>query len=360
MKQLLKRTLKWLTSVLIYYTGMLWLLSFIRLKLLGRQGWTIITYHNIIGADEKSRAEVQPGMCVLADSFDKQMSYISKHCKVVSVDTLVESIRNRDKKLSKTVAVTFDDGWRDNYSEAFPILKKHNIPAMIFLATDLVKSGKIPPFLEVSILLGGDGIWPHRAVNIFRDIAERHNLASRIPQLTDERYEFIMHSPFEYMKTLMLLEYNYMCEIVDALLSETGLDKNEWRNRRWMVNTAEIREMQAAGIEFGSHGESHDLMILIDIEQVKRELKQSKVYIEGELGKPVNIMAYPNGDFNEDIKRETKAAGYKGAMAMYWDEKTKGIDIYSLGRSGMSEGACLGPRGRFSKAIFACKVAKIL
>jgi peptidoglycan/xylan/chitin deacetylase (PgdA/CDA1 family) len=127
-----------------------------------------------------------------------------------------------------------------------------------------------------------------------------------------------------------------------------------------MVNTAEIREMNANGIEFGSHGESHDLMVLIDLKQVKRELKQSKEYIEAQLERKINVIAYPNGDYNDAIKKEVIAAGYSGALAMRKIEKLANIDVYALGRVGQSEGSCLGPRGGFSKAIFACKMAKVL
>lgn len=360
MTQILKRTAKWIVSVLFCYSGLLSIVRSIRRKFLSQPDWAIITYHNIVGNDEKRRAETQPGMCVLAETFDKQMNYISHNFNVISVEALVKAIRDGRSISPNTIAVTFDDGWRDNYTEALPILKKYKVPAMIFLATDLIKSGKIPPFLEVSILLGRDNIWPRKAIRIFRAIVEKHNLKAHIPQLDEECFSLMAQNSFHYMKTLMLLDYEYMHEIVDALLNELGLDKTEWRNRRWMINTAEIREMDAFGIEFGSHGESHDLMILIEREQVKRELKRSKEYIESQLGKPIDLIAYPNGDYNDDIIKEVRAAGYIGALAMYRDEKANSLDIYSLGRIGLSEGACLGPLGNFSKAIFACKIARVL
>jgi hypothetical protein len=288
------------------------------------------------------------------------MRYISRHYKVVSVETIVNLIREGKEIPSNTISVTFDDGWRDNYSVALPILRKYKIPAMIFLATDLVKSGKIPPFLEISMLLGKGDIWPNKAVRIFRDIIVQHNLTSIIPQIEEDRFRFLGRDPFQYMQAIMLLDYKYMHEIVDAMVTDLHIDKTEWSERRWMINEAEIREMAASGIEFGSHGESHDLMVLIELEQVTRELKHSKEYIEELLGKKINILAYPNGDYNGAIKKEVQAAGYLGAMAMHKNETADNVDRFALRRRGISEGACIGPFGGFSKAIFACKIARVL
>jgi peptidoglycan/xylan/chitin deacetylase (PgdA/CDA1 family) len=336
------------------------LLLVFRRKILGQPKWTIITYHNIIELSEKRRADTQPGMCVLASSFDKQMRYVSRNFKVISIEKLVAAITHGDDISSNTIAVTFDDGWRDNYTEAFSILKKYKIPAMIFLATDLVKSGKIPPFLEISMLLGKEDIWPAKAVGIFREIIDKHNLTAIIPELNPSQLQLMARNPYHYMRTLMMLDYKYMQEIIDAMLAELHINKADWSNIRWMINAEEIGEMAAAGIEFGSHGESHDLMVLIKLDQVSRELKHSKEYIESLLGKKTNILAYPNGDYNDKIKREVQAAGYLGAMAMYNEETTDNIDRFALRRTGFSEGACMGPLGGFSKAIFACKIARVL
>jgi peptidoglycan/xylan/chitin deacetylase (PgdA/CDA1 family) len=360
MKHILNRTVKWIIAIFIHYTGLLIVLRAIRRKFFGQTNWTIITYHNIVGADEKRRADTQPGMCVLANSFDKQMRYISRNFNIISIERLVAAICEGQDIPANTIAVTFDDGWRDNYTHAFPILKKYKIPAMIFLATDLIKTGKIPPFLEISMLLGKSDIWPAKAVNIFRQIIDKHNLTATIPRLNAGQLQLMARNPYHFMRTLMMLEYKHMHEIIDSMLRELHIDKAEWCDIRWMMNVAEIREMAASGIEFGSHGESHDLMVLIELEQVTRELKQSKEYIEGLLGKKIDILAYPNGDYNDAIKTEVLAAGYLGAMAMYNEETTENIDRLALKRTGFSEGACIGPLGGFSKAIFACKIARVL
>lgn len=360
MKQTLNRTIKWSIAVLIYYTGLLFVLRAVRRKFQGQPNWTIITYHNIVGPNEKRRADTQPGMCVMASSFDSQMKYVSRNFKVVSVETLVAAIAGGVEIPPNSIAVTFDDGWRDNYTEAFPILKKYRIPAMIFLATDLIKSGKIPPFLEISMLLGKDDIWPVKAVRILRQIIDKHNLTATIPRLNDEQLRLMARNPYHYMVTLMMLDYKHMHEIIDAMLAELRIDKAQWSDIRWMMNAEEIREMAASGIEFGSHGESHDLMVLIGLEQVTRELRQSKEYIEELLGKKINILAYPNGDYNDAIIKEVQSAGYLGAMAMYNAETADNIDRFTLRRTGFSEGACMGPLGGFSKAIFACKIARVL
>lgn len=352
----IKRTIKFTISILMYYSGLLRLYSFLGKRFGKRTNWKILAYHNVIDDHEIGRADTQPGMCVLTDSFRKQMEIIARKYEVISVETLGEFLKNGQEIPARSVAITFDDGWRDNYTNAYPILKEFSIPAMIFLATHLIKTDIVPAFLEVSVLLAKENIWPAKALDIFHSAVKKHDLAAKIPALDENRFQYMTKSPFHFMKTLMLLDYGFIREIADAMLVEARIDKNEWQNQRWMMTIDEIREMSGAGIEFGSHGESHDLMINISLDQVKAELGNSKAIIEEILGKPVKVFSYPNGDFNEAIKHEVRKAGYHCAMAMGCAESKNNFDIYSLRRTGLNEGAYLGPRGKFSKAIFACLV----
>lgn len=87
----------------------------------------ILMYHSI--SDENFPFSVQPA------EFEKQMEYLAeKHYNVVSLEQLAAYLQAK-RIPAKTVGITFDDGYEDNYSQAFPILKKYNLPATIFVAT---------------------------------------------------------------------------------------------------------------------------------------------------------------------------------------------------------------------------------
>lgn len=95
----------------------------------------LIMYHSV-------NAKVRPKMellIVTPQTFEKQMRFLKEwHYNVLPLESVAELIRNKKKIPARTVAVTFDDGYRDNYTYAFPILKKYNLPATIFIIVNEV------------------------------------------------------------------------------------------------------------------------------------------------------------------------------------------------------------------------------
>ncbi len=93
----------------------------------------IMMYHNVSYTDDPKLNTVSP------ENFERQMAFLRKyHYRVLSLDELVGRIKSGKQISRKSVVVTFDDGYEDNYSYAFDILKKHEIPAIIFIPSDLI------------------------------------------------------------------------------------------------------------------------------------------------------------------------------------------------------------------------------
>lgn len=101
----------------------------------------IIPYHMIV--DEPNG--FYPGTSTR--DFEKQIDHLAKNYKIISLDEIVHRIKNR-RPLRRCVAITFDDGFRDNYEKAYPILKKYNVPATIFLLTGCIQNGEAPWFIR--------------------------------------------------------------------------------------------------------------------------------------------------------------------------------------------------------------------
>jgi Predicted xylanase/chitin deacetylase len=102
-----------------------------------KKGLTILTYHSISN-------EIEPDETVTPEEFEKQLQYIKENYKVVSLEEAVEYIQTDIEKIAGSIVITFDDGYRDNYRYAYPLLNKHNFPATIFLVSDFIndKEGK--------------------------------------------------------------------------------------------------------------------------------------------------------------------------------------------------------------------------
>ena len=94
----------------------------------------IVMYHSV-----NPNAKPEKKLTVSTETFERQMHFLkSHHYNVLPLDSLAVLIKERKKIPPKTIAITFDDGYKDNYIYAFPILKKYNLPATIFIITDLI------------------------------------------------------------------------------------------------------------------------------------------------------------------------------------------------------------------------------
>src|SRR4030042_6933398 len=89
----------------------------------------ILMYHSV-----KPSVPAGNRLIVSADTFERQMDFLKKpRNNVLNLEDAASFIENRKKLPSKSIVLTFDDGYKDNYTYAFPILKKYNLPATIFL-----------------------------------------------------------------------------------------------------------------------------------------------------------------------------------------------------------------------------------
>lgn len=94
----------------------------------------ILMYHSV-----NPTAVAKNRLAVSVNTFERQMHFLKSHnYNVVSLDVIASLIKNRKKMPPKTVALTFDDGYKDNYTYAFPILKKYNLPVTIFIIVNEV------------------------------------------------------------------------------------------------------------------------------------------------------------------------------------------------------------------------------
>lgn len=123
----------------------------------------ILVYHHIDGKAELDLTTVSP------KSFDQQMAYIKKNgFEVITFDELVSAIKEGRKVSPKSVVITFDDGNEDNFTQAFPILKKYGFSAMFFLPSDLIGKKGFMTWDQVRVMVqAGMEIGSHTQTHIY-------------------------------------------------------------------------------------------------------------------------------------------------------------------------------------------------
>ena len=131
---LFRKSVRWMVASIMYYSGAVFLRNLFRTGSRAR----ILVYHSI-SEDSLNPFSVSP------EDFEKQVRFLSQEYNVISLEELAACIKSGEKGIpAGSVAITLDDGFRDNYTHAYPILRKHNVPATIFVITDRLESNGAP------------------------------------------------------------------------------------------------------------------------------------------------------------------------------------------------------------------------
>lgn len=301
---------------------------------------TILTYHRIVSNEMARSKDIQPGMLVLAHTLEVHMAYLRKRFEIISLAELLELWRtNRLKSDRSYCVVTFDDGWRDNYQFAFPILVKHRIPATIFLATDYIGTARWfwPDQLMVLLEKAREhttGTDDRKAVSAI--LAETIGISQSLQNgnfIHKESREQI--SPDDVVELCKGIETDRVQVLIDRLSCALRLDLPD---ERVLLNWDEVREMAGKGVTFGSHSGSHRIMTQIPLSEVKTELIDSRKTMLEQGIKPVPVFCYPNGNFDRDIQELVRESGYLAAVGCEVGlERDRLSDLFALKRISLHE-----------------------
>ncbi len=339
-----KRLSLWILSWILYYSGLLKILS----RAWGRSGPIILAYHRIVDRQDGEGEMVPPGVALSRRSFDAQIDYVSKEYEVVSLEELVTIIREQ-RDVRRLAVITFDDGWRDNYTNAYPILLQYGIKATIFLVTDYVGTTR--------------RFWPDKIAHILAAAPERRE---RIPDplrswIGFDSLDLPVHSRSERAHALIermkSLPPQQRDSFIEYLAGSTGVPLEGPEQERLMLTWEEVKEMAASGVSFGSHTQTHPIMTVLPIDDARNEILNSKAQIEECLGRDCKTFAYPNGDWNDEIRGLVTVSDYDCACAVDRTRSDMELDPYTLRRIVIHEGYALGVSGRFSLCVFALKTS---
>lgn len=288
--------LKYIICSLLFYTG------YFNYKLSRQQDKAmILMYHRInnngyeIGIHKKN--------------FEKQMEYIRKKMNPVPLLDITEWISKGKLIPPGAVAVSFDDGYEDNFLNAYPILRRFDIPSTIFLTTGHIGSRKIFWWDRVSEIIRKTkkGIIDLRD---FQRFAESPIDAFGILRLnTWQKRVYAYKVIARFFQTLQIKKIPEATDLLQEILEVEDSDIEAPS----MLNWQQIKEMSNNGIEFGAHTVNHPALTKINIEESRMEICESKRAIEARLNKPVYGFAYPYGlkeHFNEQIKKIVKNSGF--------------------------------------------------
>jgi peptidoglycan/xylan/chitin deacetylase (PgdA/CDA1 family) len=283
-----------------------------------------LAYHSVV-SDSSPEDDARTNIAVTVSQFELQLQKLRRHWNPVSLEQVRNAVLHGEALPDNAVHVSFDDGYRNNLTLAAPLLAKYEIPALIFVTTNFIGSqDKLLWSLEMQERLVA---WSDSAI----ELAGKSYLLSapETPQRTRQVGEIVTAA-----KRLPLQERQ---AFLDILRRQTKLDLSpSWKRELYeFMDWDEVRSLRAKGIDIGAHTVSHPILSHLDLLDVERELKESKIRIEQELALECDALAYPFGsvyDYSGDVIEITKRLGFRLAFTLQNHRNAESIDPMRIHR----------------------------
>ncbi len=279
------------------------------LGLLGRPPLAVLGYHRVLEGPLTGVTTCPLGMVVTPEMFERQLAYAARRYRIVSLAEIADACEGGRPLPPRACFVTFDDGWRDNYTVAYPILRRMGLPAAVFVTTDFIGTRRafwFTPLMQCVLrgggrkLRGGDaqdlGFPADVALEMDRLVSQPHPLH---PGMVTPLVEMLKKYPEPTIERLV--------EGLAARLGGAGAPGDE----PFFLTWDQVRELDRGGMSVGSHTCSHKILTQIGDEEARRELRLSREKLEAELGRPVASLAFPNGDYSPAHMTMAWEAGYR-------------------------------------------------
>jgi peptidoglycan/xylan/chitin deacetylase (PgdA/CDA1 family) len=284
------------------------------LALMAPTRFLVLTYHRVNDEGHPFFGGVPLGL------FRRQMETVRRLFSVLPLEDLVR--RSREGTVPRNgLAITFDDGYRDNFENAFPILRELGLPATIFLVPDAIDSD---PLLWHDRVFDGF----HRTGNNALEFEGR-----KLPLATLAERESSLRVVLSKLRSA---KPEVRDALIEGVLGELGVkpDANGFAKLTW----EQARSMGRGGISFGAHTLDHPILSRVSADEARRQVRESKRRIESQLDREVTAFAYPNGsasDFDAGTEKIVEDEGFAFALTTVPGANDARTPPFRLHRVGM-------------------------
>jgi peptidoglycan/xylan/chitin deacetylase (PgdA/CDA1 family) len=310
----IRHWLRWLWAGLLLASGALW---FAKHRLKKQRAIIVLTLHRVLEDADFQQTNSLTGILMHRRTFERLAAYAARRFDIVDIR---ESHPGQESRRPRC-AFTFDDGWSDNYSAALPAARACGMPLTIFLCPGL--AGQSMPF------------WPERIVAAMK--------AAR-PAVREPEIEAFI----DRLKTCSAEMRAKLTAELEGARGVPSCPDGPDRTLSW----TQVLEMDKAGVRFGAHTQTHQVLTAVPEETARREILESRDALERALNKPCKLFAYPNGNHSGSTRRLLAEAGFSRAFTTERGPWTAGADPLAIPRNNLAESDVTSPTGRFSAALF--------
>ena len=273
----------------------------------------VLIFHRVLAAADP----LQPDEPTAA-AFDWQVALLAREFNLLTISDAVDRLLH-DRLPPRALCITFDDGYMNNHDVALPILQRWNARATFFVATAWLDGGvmwndgvieAIRAYSGTNLKLGNLGLDSYP----MRDDRERKTAINSI-------LRGIKHRPLDERSA-----------IVSAMVDQMGVRLPD----RLMMDDAQVRSLERAGMEIGAHTVNHPILTSLADQRARDEIIESKSALEAITGRMVCAFAFPNGvpgrDYSSQHLRFVREAGFDSAVSTAWGVADRNVDRYQIPR----------------------------
>jgi peptidoglycan/xylan/chitin deacetylase (PgdA/CDA1 family) len=278
----------------------------------GKQRLSILIYHRVLPQYDPMRPD-EPTV----EQFDVQMRLLRN---IFQPLPLLDALARVDAGTlpERAICVTFDDGYADNELHALPVLKKYDIPAVVFVSTGFLNGGRmwndsiieaLRRFQGNQLDLSDLGLGCYSTESISQRLAAIDSIIRQIKHLDPAIRSSLVHEITSCSENLP----------DDLMLTDT-----------------QVRSLAHSGVTIGAHTVNHPILCSVSPELARREIGDSRAYLEQLLQRQIDVFAYPNGrpelDYRVEHRDMVKELGFKAAVSTHWGVTTDQSDRFQLPR----------------------------
>lgn len=284
----------------------------------------VLMYHRVV--ERLPEEPYDRDLCVTGDTFDMHMDLLSRLFTVVPIEEVA-----RSRPVGRTCAITFDDGWLDNYQVAYPILKKYQIPATIFLPTAMIGTDQWFWF---------ETIWDLASKSV---LAQKQGRFIRYFQAHAASWREANLTSLSVLLLIGCLKSQNAVELEQLINDAYKVLNLEPPQERILFNWQEAVEMGLNGITFGSHGVNHRILPTLNYQEKKEEIQGSLDTLQEHDLPIARIFCYPNGNWDEDCLNILSDCDYLGAVTTQAGNVKHDTSSFLLNRIGIHEDVSNSP-----------------
>lgn len=289
----------------------------------------ILLYHGVYPATPETNLFNYRKKFLTPRSFENQIRWLKARFRIVPLSYIIERLKTRQSFPKYCCAITFDDGYENFYKFAFPILKKHGVPATVFVTTDFIDH-KAPLWVDALEFAIGTTNTKKLELNLGREVKLLKTNSIEEKRKTDS---FLR----SYLKKI---SNQTRKDILESIIKTTGKDLGKefiyspYRPMKW----GQIQYLSESKITIAPHTKTHPILSRLAFEEAREEITESRNQVKKILGKSPQVFAYPNGepqDFTEDTISILKESGFVAAFTTVPGRISKLDDPYRLKRVSM-------------------------